>query len=147
MSDTRAPGWIWANMPHITAAAALCVIVAGVFTWMFGGFQPKSQIDLRDALERLTKLETAQASTGQTAISDRTATTTAIEATKELFRTELKAWPLPREQSAQASGFDSHLSKLDGRADASEHRISDAEYNIRDLTNKYGTLTTSAPRK
>lgn len=147
MSD-RAPGtWVWSNLPQLASAVALGAGVLAAFTYLFGGFQPKSQIDLRDALERLTKVEAAQASAAQTGVSDRTANTTAIEAAKELFRTELKAWPLPREQSAQASGFDSHLSKLDGRADGLEHRTSDAEYSIRDLTNKYGSLTSSAPRK
>lgn len=110
MSDTRAPGWIWANMPHITAAAALCVIVAGAFTWMFGGFQPQSQI----MQERLAKAEA-----------------------------RLDTMPRPKD----FSDWEGHLHDLDGKYEALKQKSADTEYNIRDLTNKYGGLTTSAARK
>lgn len=140
-APARAPGlWIWDNLPQLAAAALLCGILWGTLTFLFGGFQPKSQVDLHDALDRLTKLEAVQASAGQTSISDRTANTTAIEAAKQIINSRLDAMP----RTKDFSDWEGHLSKLDGRADAAEHRISDAEYNIRDLTNKYGALTSTA---
>lgn len=143
MSDTPARShgiWVWSNLPQLAAAVLLIGALWGVGTYLFGGFQPKSQIDLRDALERLTKVEAAQASAAQIALSDRTANTTAIEAAKQILNSRLDAMP----RSKDFSDWEGHLSKLDGRADAGEHRISDAEYNIRDLTNKYGALTSTA---
>lgn len=148
MSGTPArEWWIWTNLPQVASAATLCVFFIGILTWMVGGFTPKSQADLTDARERVAKLELALNSTNQTAASDKAATNAAIEAAKQLFYTELKAWPLPRELSAQASGFDSHMSKLDGRVDGLEHRIGEAEFGIRDLGNKYNSLTTTGARK
>lgn len=148
MSDTSAPGaWIWSNLPQIAAAATLGVFVIGIGTWLFGGFTPQSQVVANSVQERLGKLEAGQVSSAQIAASDKAATGTAIEATRQLFYTELKAWPLPREMSAQASAWEAHLSRLDGRSDGFEHRISEAEFGIRDLGNKYNALTTSAPRK
>lgn len=144
MSGTPArEWWIWANLPQVASAATLCVIVGGLFTYLFGGFQPKSQIDLADARDRVAKLEAAQTLTNQTAASDRTATNLAIEAAKQLFNGRLDTMPRPKD----FSDWEGHLSKLDGRADGFEHRISDAEYNIRDLANKYGSLTTTGARK
>lgn len=116
MSDIRRDSawWLWTNLPQLAAAAGLCVLVLGGFTYLFGGFQPKLQTDLTDARDRLARLEA-------------------------------KMDTLPR--SKDFSDWEGHLSKLDGRADGLEHRMSEGEYGIRDLVNKYGSLTSTGARK
>lgn len=121
MSDRAPRLWIWSNMPQIAAAVLLCGTVFGVLTYLFGGFRPQSQIDMDQQKAAIVRLESRQA----------------------VAETRLDALP----RASDFAEWAAHLSRLDAVYEGQRDKVTANGYDIKDLQNKYGSLTTSAPRK
>lgn len=121
MPDTDTRARLWSNLPQIVAAVMLCGTVLGGLTWAFGSIRPQSRIDFEQLQAQVTK----------------------IDARLAVAETRLDALP----RASDFADWTAHLSRLDAVFEGQRDKVTANSYDIKDLQNKYGTLTTSAPRK
>jgi hypothetical protein len=112
---------LWAASPRVLFMITALTVVYAILTFMTGGIRPQTQIDLED----LKRQETGLAS--------------------KVAVCESRLDALPR--ASDFSDWVAHLSRLDAVFEAQRDQVTQNKYDIKDLANKYQSLTTTPPRK
>jgi hypothetical protein len=145
---------VWDEVGKVPGVVVILGVLYAVVVWGIGPVKPQSQIDLEQQRTAVSALaaELAVRTTGlATELAKQTAALAADLAKQTGALSSdiagIKASPGGSLRQQDITEWTGHLTRLDGAFEAQRDKVAQAQYDIKDLQQKYQQLTTTAPTR